>query len=86
MPTYEYVCDSCGNNFEVFQKTSDAPVSVCPKCGSAVRQVLSGGIGINFRGSGFYVNDSHKAPAAKTAPAAAPAATPAAASSGGCSG
>ena len=33
MPTYEYSCDSCGNDFEVFQKMSDEPVQVCPKCG-----------------------------------------------------
>ena len=59
MPTYEYSCDYCGNDFEVFQKMSDKPVQVCPKCGKHVRRVLSGGIGINFKGSGFYVNDSH---------------------------
>ena len=59
MPTYEYSCDSCGNDFEVFQKMSDEPVHVCPKCGQAVRRVLSAGIGISFKGSGFYVNDAH---------------------------
>lgn len=58
MPTYEYACDECGNGFEVMQKMSDAPVETCPKCGKKVRRVLSGGIGINFKGSGFYVNDS----------------------------
>jgi putative FmdB family regulatory protein len=58
MPTYEYACDSCGNDFEVMQKMSDAPVEKCPKCGKNVRRVLSGGIGISFKGSGFYVNDS----------------------------
>jgi len=57
MPTYEYACDDCGNDFEVFQKMSDAPVTVCPKCGKGVHRVLSGGIGINFKGAGFYVND-----------------------------
>lgn len=60
MPTYEYACDACGNDFEVVQKMSDSPIDVCPKCGKRVRRVLSGGIGIEFRGSGFYVND--KAP------------------------
>ncbi len=59
MPTYEYVCDSCGYGFEIFQKMSDKPVSACPKCSKSVRQVLSGGLGINFRGSGFYINDSN---------------------------
>ncbi len=57
MPTYEYVCDSCDHNFEVFLKMSEKPISECPKCGEKVRQILSGGLGINFRGSGFYVND-----------------------------
>lgn len=71
MPTYEYVCDSCGHDFEVFQRMSDEPVSVCPECGEPVRRVISGGLGINFRGSGFYVNDSSSAPKA---------------ASGGCSG
>ena len=56
MPTYEYVCDSCGHDFEVFQRMSDEPVSACPECGKPVRRVISGGLGINFRGSGFYVS------------------------------
>lgn len=58
MPTYEYACDSCKNNFEVFQKMSDAPLQTCPQCGAKIRKILSGGIGISFKGSGFYVNDS----------------------------
>jgi putative FmdB family regulatory protein len=58
MPTYEYACDACGNDFEVMQKMSDDPLDSCPKCGKKVRRVLSGGIGISFKGSGFYVNDS----------------------------
>ena len=62
MPTYEYACDACGHGFEAFQKMSDAPLDTCPECGKKVRRVLSGGIGINFRGSGFYVNDSGSSP------------------------
>lgn len=58
MPTYDYACDSCGNSFEAFQKMSDAPLRDCPECGKAVRRVLTGGLGISFKGSGFYVNDS----------------------------
>jgi putative regulatory protein, FmdB family len=58
MPTYEYACDSCGNDFETVQKMSDAPVERCPNCGKPVRRVLSGGIGISFKGAGFYVNDA----------------------------
>ncbi len=58
MPTYEYACDSCGNGFEAFQKMSEAPLASCPECGQKIRRVLSGGLGISFKGSGFYVNDS----------------------------
>ncbi len=58
MPTYEYACDSCGHGFETVQKMSDAPLTACPECGKAVRRVLSGGIAISFKGSGFYVNDA----------------------------
>jgi len=66
MPTYEYACDACGNDFEVIQKMSDSPIDVCPKCGKRVRRVLSGGIGIEFRGSGFYVNDKASSGPKKT--------------------
>lgn len=58
MPTYEYACDSCGHGFETVQKMFDAPLTACPECGKAVRRVLSGGIAISFKGSGFYVNDA----------------------------
>jgi len=59
MPTYEYVCDSCNFVFEQFQKMIDEPVKNCPDCGKSVRRVLSGGLGISFKGSGFYSNDKH---------------------------
>lgn len=73
MPTYEYACDSCGHNFEAFQKMSEAPLSSCPSCGKNVRRVLSGGLGISFKGSGFYVNDSSSGQkSAKKEPAASP--------------
>jgi putative regulatory protein, FmdB family len=60
MPTYEYVCTSCGADFDVFQSMSDAPLKTCPTCGSAVKRKINGGTGIIFKGSGFYVNDSKK--------------------------
>jgi len=84
MPTYEYACDTCGNGFEVVQKMQDAPVEKCPGCGKKVRRVLTGGIGISFKGSGFYVTDSGASaasgktgtnPEKKAAPAASPAAS-----------
>ena len=86
MPTYEYQCDSCGNGFEAVQKMADAPLTTCPECGKSVRRVLSGGLGISFKGSGFYVNDatsssssspkggsSSSTPACSSCPAAAAA-------------
>ncbi len=66
MPTYDYACDSCGHSFEAFQKMSDEPLRDCPECGKAVRRVLTGGLGISFKGSGFYVNDSSSGKKAAT--------------------
>ncbi len=65
MPTYEYECNDCGHRFEAFQKMSDNPLDTCPECGKTVRRVLSGGLGISFRGSGFYVTDSSRKPPEK---------------------
>ena len=59
MPTYEYECTTCRHHFDAVQKMADPPLKECPKCGNSVHRVLSGGIGILFQGSGFYVNDSH---------------------------
>lgn len=56
MPLYEYECDSCGHRFEVIQKFSDPLVEVCPKCGCQVEKLLSSPA-IQFKGSGFYIND-----------------------------
>ena len=59
MPTYEYVCDKCGSRFEVFQKMSEEPLTLCSKCNeNTLRRVFSCGIAINFKGAGFYANDS----------------------------
>jgi putative FmdB family regulatory protein len=57
MPTYEYRCPSCGNDFELFQKMSDEPVAACPKCDTPSQRRLSGGAGLLFKGSGFYITD-----------------------------
>lgn len=56
MPLYEYQCDVCSHRFEVIQKFSDAPIEVCPKCGGAVRKLLSSPA-IQFKGSGWYITD-----------------------------
>jgi len=57
MPTYEYRCPSCGTNFEKFQKMSDEPGAPCPQCGAAAERRMSGGAGLLFKGSGFYITD-----------------------------
>jgi putative FmdB family regulatory protein len=63
MPTYEYQCGKCGHRFEVFQRIVDPPVRDCPKCGTkgSVEQLISGGSGIIFRGTGFYETDYKRA-------------------------
>lgn len=58
MPTYEYVCPSCGNQFDQYVSFQGDPNSVhCASCGSTVRRVFSKP-SIVFKGSGFYINDS----------------------------
>ena len=58
MPTYEYRCDACGNEFEKFQSITSAPIRKCPKCGkNKVRRLISTGAGLIFKGSGFYITD-----------------------------
>lgn len=83
MPTYDYECQKCRHGFELFQKMSDKPGGVCPKCGSKrVKRLLGTGAGMIFKGSGFYITDyrsegykkAAKADSSST-PAAAPAKT-----------
>ena len=58
MPTYEYECRACHRHFEQFQKMSDPTVRKCPYCKkSAVRRLMSGGAGLIFKGTGFYITD-----------------------------
>ncbi|MDP2922681.1 MAG: zinc ribbon domain-containing protein [Candidatus Omnitrophota bacterium] len=52
MPTYEYLCESCGYKFERFQKMSDAPIKECPQCGKEVKRIIGAGMGVIFKGSG----------------------------------
>ncbi|NCN06070.1 MAG: zinc ribbon domain-containing protein [Spirochaetales bacterium] len=61
MPSYDYVCDNCGHRFEEFQPMSADPLKDCPACNNAsLRRLIGGGLGVIFKGSGFYVNDSKK--------------------------
>ncbi len=57
MPTYEYACSSCKHQFERFQQITEEPVQTCPECGGSVKRLISGGAGIIFKGSGFYITD-----------------------------
>ena len=57
MPTYQYACTACGEQHEAVQAFSDAPLTECPACGGALRKVFSA-VGVVFKGSGFYKNDS----------------------------
>jgi putative FmdB family regulatory protein len=57
MPTYEYRCKDCGHELEAQQAFSDEPLTECPSCGGALKKKF-GSVGISFKGSGFYKNDS----------------------------
>jgi putative FmdB family regulatory protein len=62
MPTYQYACtsDQCGLRFERVQAFTDSAISECPDCNDRVRKVY-GSVGVVFKGSGFYRNDSRDA-------------------------
>ncbi|MFL6447068.1 MAG: FmdB family zinc ribbon protein [Bryobacteraceae bacterium] len=59
MPLYEYECENCGDLFEVIQKFSDDPLTQHEKCGGKVHRMLSAPA-LQFKGSGWYVNDYAK--------------------------
>ncbi len=59
MPTYQYVCTECGHDFETVQSFSDDALTECPVCGARLRKVFNS-VGIVFKGSGFYRNDSRE--------------------------
>ena len=57
MPIYEYVCSSCGNEFEEWQKITDVPVSKCPSCGKRKVERLVSLSAFHLKGTGWYVTD-----------------------------
>lgn len=58
MPTYDYECQACKHTFELFQMMSEKPIKKCPKCGkNKVKRLIGSGMGIIFKGSGFYETD-----------------------------
>ena len=64
MPNYDYVCQSCGHRFEIFQSMNDAKLQDCPVegCAGQVKRLLGTGAGVIFKGSGFYQTDYRTAP------------------------
>ena len=85
MPTYEYVCQKCGHEFEKFQSIADKPLGICPEdlCAQKkwgrgkVKKIIGAGAGLIFKGSGFYItdyrSDKYKEAAKKDSAAAQPA-------------
>jgi putative FmdB family regulatory protein len=65
MPIYEYQCGSCGRRFEQLQRITEDALTTDPDCGGPVRRVIQP-VGIIFKGSGFYVNDSRKTSSSST--------------------
>ena len=58
MPTYDYVCDACDHQFELFQSIKAAAKRKCPECGRMrLRRLIGPGAAIMFKGSGFYQTD-----------------------------
>ncbi|WP_288520847.1 FmdB family zinc ribbon protein [uncultured Brachyspira sp.] len=57
MPTYEYKCQKCSNEFEEFQSMTVEAKADCPKCGGHAKRMISLNSGIIFKGKGFYVTD-----------------------------
>jgi putative FmdB family regulatory protein len=85
MPTYEYICEKCGHQFEKFQSISAKPLTLCPQdvCvqkrwgKGKVKRAISGGAGLLFKGNGFYITDyrSEKYKEAAKKDSASPAST-----------
>jgi putative FmdB family regulatory protein len=85
MPTYEYICQKCNHQFDLFQSINENALTVCPKeqCAQKpwgkgkVKRMISSGAGLIFKGSGFYITDyrskEYKESAKKDAPSTPPA-------------
>ncbi|MEU2743459.1 FmdB family zinc ribbon protein [Streptomyces sp. NPDC059697] len=70
MPTYQYQCTECGEGLEAVQKFTDDALTECPNCGGRLKKVFSA-VGIVFKGSGFYRNDS-RGSSSSSSPASKP--------------
>jgi putative FmdB family regulatory protein len=70
VPTYQYACTECGHDFEQFQSFTDDALTTCPVCEGRLRKVFNA-VGVVFKGSGFYRNDSRTGSGSDEKPAAA---------------
>ena len=67
MPTYEYACEACGNNWEAEQRITEAALQDCPKCGEPkARRLISGGSRFVLKGGGWYADLYSSKPASKS--------------------
>ncbi|MFQ6048874.1 MAG: FmdB family zinc ribbon protein [Phycisphaerae bacterium] len=70
MPTYEYLCQACGQRIEKYQSITARPIRLCPACGRLqLKRLVGAGSGVLFRGSGFYQTDYRSASYNKAAKA-----------------
>ena len=60
MPTYDYFCKKCDKTYEYFQSMSEDTIEECSICNGKLRRLVSGGTGLIFKGSGFYLTDYAK--------------------------
>ena len=66
MPTYQYACTDCDHAFDLVQRFSDNSLTVCPECEGRLRKIFNA-VGVVFKGSGFYRNDSRADASANSA-------------------
>jgi len=77
MPTYDYICDACGHEFEAFESIKADPQRVCPQChDEKLRRKIGAGAAILFKGSGFYQTDYRSASYKESAKADKPPDSP----------
>jgi len=84
LPTYQYACTACDERLEAVQSFTDAPLTECPACSGALRKVFSA-VGVVFKGSGFYKNDSRDAAKSKSSSTSSDSTTASGSSDGGSS-
>ncbi len=68
MPTYEYACSSCDTTHDIVQTMTDPTLTECPACGEPTLRKLFNGVGVVFKGSGFYRNDSRSSGSRQDSP------------------